>query len=185
MEQITTELGSHFEFTREGQSRQKSLEREIAAHNKAVERYCHEYAGFRAEVAENWSASHEATASKFRGRLSELLIEELDIRSRIASHWQQVGEFDVPACIDAAIARHSAKKSELTEKLSSIGFREDDHLSLETIADHHPEIVAFRQQRESVHGHTPHLPPLNANTKAMATAQAELDAIKNRAIAAL
>jgi hypothetical protein len=185
MEQITTELGSHFAFTKEGEGRQRSLEREIATHNKAVEKYCNEYAGFRDEVVANWSANHETMGSKFRGRLSELLIQELDIRSRIASHWQQVGDVEIPACVDSAIARHAAKKAELIEKLSSIGFREDDHLSLETIADHHPDVAACWQQKESVHGKTPHLPPLNANAKAMATAQAELDAIKSRALSAL
>ena len=183
MDLITTSLSAHFEFTKDGgQARQRALTDEISKHNLAVETYNRDHVELRQSIEVGWDASHEGRASKLRGRLSALLTHELEIRKSIADHWEQVGEVDLPAYLDAAIADHAAAKREMIAKLESLGFRDTPNLSLETIASHHEGVSQPWVRKESVHGTSPQLAFLDLNAKAIEKAQNKMDEIKARAM---
>ena len=137
------------------------------------------------------SGKHLALARDLPSRRLELMRRELSLRVGLRDQYYPARRADRMAAYDAALAKSAQVRSEVREKLRSIGYVESKLIDggADSITDEmicrHPAVFAARLDEAAAEARRDAITDEQHNIKAMAELQASFEALKRRALSAV
>ena len=177
-----------FKLTTATQKIKDELDRDIEAHNRAESERRQAADELLAVPGEQWTASHDATASRLRTRQLELLTQEIVLRNRFDALIGRIAEDDFPKARDASFAAFEKAQTEVTKRLLSIGYldgpipgsyEQQDNITPDMIL-RHPITHAAHIAWKALNGHDGWLAARNLNLAGIENARQQFETIKRR-----